>query len=51
MLLHYRQNILCAFFLYLLLFCSANRLLAQNKENTAFTMWDTKPAQQWMTEA
>ncbi len=51
MLLNYRQNILCAFFLYLLLFCSANRLLAQNKENTAFTMWDTKPAQQWMTEA
>lgn len=51
MLLNYRQNLVCTFLSCLLLLCFTNRLLAQNKENPAFTMWDNKPAKKWMTEA
>lgn len=51
MLLNYRQYMVCTVLSCLLLLCFTNRLLAQNKENAAFTMWDNKPAQKWMTEA
>ncbi len=51
MLPNYRQNIFCTVLSCLLLFSFPNRLLAQNKENPAFTMWDNKPATKWMTEA
>ena len=51
MLLNYRQYMVCAVLSCLLLLCFTNRLLAQKKENPAFTMWDNKPAQKWMTEA
>lgn len=51
MLFNYRQNLVCTFLSCLLLLCFTNRLLAQNKENSAFTMWDNKPAKKWMTEA
>jgi alpha-L-fucosidase 2 len=51
MLLIYRQNVVCILLSCLLIFCFINQLQAQNKENPAFTIWDAKPAQQWMTEA
>lgn len=51
MLLNYRQRIVCTVLSCLLLLCFSNRLLGQNKENPAFTMWDNKPAKKWMTEA
>jgi len=50
MLLNYRQRFICMLF-SCLLFQFTNRVMAQSKENSAFTMWDNKPAKKWMTEA
>ena len=50
MLLNYRQRFICMLF-SCLLFQFTNRVMAQSKENPAFTMWHNKPAKKWMTEA